>query len=189
MSASSRSPATSGRQQRPHRLDAGGALHRRRPPSITEIAKDFLNFVATPEACDIITEAVGATGPYLIEGCELPDDVPRPVADMMPYFERGGPHRPGAGVPVADQGPGAGAAHRRGRLGHPRRRRAPPSSTTRTSPSRRGSWACRTGKWISDRRVRASSRGRARSRCIDADGAMRCPDVLPIPTGSSCPPR
>ena len=31
--------------------------------------------------------AVGATGPYLIKGCELPADVPQSVADMMPYFK------------------------------------------------------------------------------------------------------
>ncbi|RYH02565.1 extracellular solute-binding protein [Salipiger sp. IMCC34102] len=55
-----------------------------------DIAKDFLNFVATTEGCDIITEAVGATGPYLIDGCTLPDSVPTSVADMMPYFQREG---------------------------------------------------------------------------------------------------
>lgn len=55
-----------------------------------EAAKGFLNFVATPEACDIITETIGATGPYLVKGCTLPDDVPRPVADMLPYFQEDG---------------------------------------------------------------------------------------------------
>lgn len=59
-----------------------------------DIAKDFLNFVATVEACDIMTEAVGATGPYLIEGCTLPADVPTAVADMMPYFQDGGKTAP-----------------------------------------------------------------------------------------------
>ncbi len=55
-----------------------------------EIATDFVNWLATPEACDIITEAVGVTGPYLVSGCELPDDIPQAVADMMPYFETEG---------------------------------------------------------------------------------------------------
>ncbi|GGB10115.1 ABC transporter substrate-binding protein [Allosediminivita pacifica] len=55
-----------------------------------EIAKDFLNFVATPEGCDAITERVGAAGPYLVEGCTLPDDVPPSVSDMLPYFEEEG---------------------------------------------------------------------------------------------------
>lgn len=55
-----------------------------------DIAKDFVNFLATPEACDIITESVGAGGPYLIEGCTLPDDVPTAVAGMLPYFTQEG---------------------------------------------------------------------------------------------------
>ncbi|WP_156155896.1 ABC transporter substrate-binding protein [Demequina phytophila] len=61
-------------------------------PATTEHAdavKDFLNFVATPEACDIQTEAVGAQGPYFVDGCTLPDDVPQMVADMLPYFDAG----------------------------------------------------------------------------------------------------
>lgn len=56
----------------------------------TEVAREFLNWMATPEACKVIIGAVGATGPYLIEGCELPDDVPQAVADMAPYFEEEG---------------------------------------------------------------------------------------------------
>ncbi|MCX7646670.1 MAG: ABC transporter substrate-binding protein [Rhodobacteraceae bacterium] len=55
-----------------------------------EAARKFLDFVASPEGCRIMIEAVGATGPYLIEGCELPADVPRSVADMLPYFEQDG---------------------------------------------------------------------------------------------------
>ena len=55
-----------------------------------EVVKDFMNFVASPEGCDIITETIGATGPYLIEGCELPEEVPGMVADMLPYFEEEG---------------------------------------------------------------------------------------------------
>ncbi len=55
-----------------------------------DVAKDFLNFVATTEACDVITEAVGATGPYLINGCGLPGDVPKAVSDMLPYFQEAG---------------------------------------------------------------------------------------------------
>jgi raffinose/stachyose/melibiose transport system substrate-binding protein len=55
-----------------------------------EIARDFANWVATVEACQIMIGAVGATGPYLIEGCDLPADVPQAVADMMPYFDGAG---------------------------------------------------------------------------------------------------
>jgi raffinose/stachyose/melibiose transport system substrate-binding protein len=59
-----------------------------------ELAKDFVGFIGSPEGCDIRNEAVGATGPYMIEGCELPADVPPAVADMLPYFEEGGQNAP-----------------------------------------------------------------------------------------------
>ena len=36
------------------------------------------------------TDAVGVTGPYFIDGCTLPDDVPNATADMLPYFETEG---------------------------------------------------------------------------------------------------
>jgi raffinose/stachyose/melibiose transport system substrate-binding protein len=55
-----------------------------------EAARDFVNFIASPEACQIMIEAIGATGPYLIKDCALPPDVPQAVADMMPYFETEG---------------------------------------------------------------------------------------------------
>jgi raffinose/stachyose/melibiose transport system substrate-binding protein len=55
-----------------------------------DAAKKFLAFVATPEACDVQTAAIGATGPYFIAGCELPDDLVPVVTDMLPYFERAG---------------------------------------------------------------------------------------------------
>nr|WP_321458562.1 extracellular solute-binding protein [uncultured Cohaesibacter sp.] len=57
-------------------------------------AKAFLNFVATVEACNLVTESVGASGPYLIKGCTLPDDVPPAVADMLPYFQEEGKTAP-----------------------------------------------------------------------------------------------
>ena len=34
------------------------------------------------------------TGPYLVNGCDLPDDVPAYVADMLPYFETEGGTEP-----------------------------------------------------------------------------------------------
>jgi raffinose/stachyose/melibiose transport system substrate-binding protein len=51
-------------------------------------AKDFLNFVASVEGCQVMIDAVGATGPYLIKGCTLPKDIARSVSDMLPYFEQ-----------------------------------------------------------------------------------------------------
>lgn len=59
-----------------------------------DLAKDFVAFVASPEGCGIRNEAVGATGPYMIAGCELPADVPPAVADMLPYFQEGGQNAP-----------------------------------------------------------------------------------------------
>ena len=55
-----------------------------------EAAKAFLDFVASVEGCNLMIGANGATGPYLIKGCELPADVPPSVADMMPYFQTEG---------------------------------------------------------------------------------------------------
>jgi raffinose/stachyose/melibiose transport system substrate-binding protein len=55
-----------------------------------DAAKGFLDFVATVEACNLMIGTMGATGPYLIEGCELPADVPQAVADMLPYFAEAG---------------------------------------------------------------------------------------------------
>ena len=55
-----------------------------------DAAKGFLDFVATVQGCDIQTEAMGATGPYLVKDCTLPDTVPPVVADMMPYFQTEG---------------------------------------------------------------------------------------------------
>jgi raffinose/stachyose/melibiose transport system substrate-binding protein len=52
-----------------------------------EAAKAFLAFVASVEGCNIMIEANGATGPFLIKDCALPADVPASVADMLPYFQ------------------------------------------------------------------------------------------------------
>ncbi|GAA3908884.1 ABC transporter substrate-binding protein [Microbacterium invictum] len=51
--------------------------------------KEFMAFVASPAGCDAVTEALGATGQYLVEGCTVPDEAPRIVADWAPYFESG----------------------------------------------------------------------------------------------------
>jgi raffinose/stachyose/melibiose transport system substrate-binding protein len=59
-----------------------------------EAARKFVAFIASPEGCDAITAAGGASGPYLINGCTLPDDVPPAVSDMLPYFAEGGQNAP-----------------------------------------------------------------------------------------------
>ena len=54
-----------------------------------DAAKKFLAYIASTDGCDVQTEAVGVSGPYFIDGCELPADVPVATADMLPYFESG----------------------------------------------------------------------------------------------------
>lgn len=65
------------------------AIYVARSTEHPEIALDFVNFVASPAGCDVLTETNGITGPFLIEGCEITGDTPRIVADMLPYFEEG----------------------------------------------------------------------------------------------------
>jgi raffinose/stachyose/melibiose transport system substrate-binding protein len=55
-----------------------------------EEAKAFLNYIATVDACNVITKAIGANGPYLIKGCILPKNVFPAVKDMLPYFQEEG---------------------------------------------------------------------------------------------------
>lgn len=54
-----------------------------------DIAKDFLNFAATPEGCRIQIEHIGPTGPYLIQGCTLPPNLTPVIADIVRYTEEG----------------------------------------------------------------------------------------------------
>lgn len=59
-----------------------------------DAVKKFLAFVASPEGCDAQSRAGGASGPYLVNGCKLPDSVPPAVTDMLPYFAEGGHNAP-----------------------------------------------------------------------------------------------
>ncbi|WP_193335610.1 ABC transporter substrate-binding protein [Devosia beringensis] len=59
-----------------------------------DAAKRFVAFVASVEGCEAQTRAGGASGPYLVNGCTLPDDVPPAVTDMLPYFAEGGQNGP-----------------------------------------------------------------------------------------------
>jgi raffinose/stachyose/melibiose transport system substrate-binding protein len=52
-----------------------------------EEAKKLQAFLASKAGCESQTKAVGANGPYLVNDCELPEDVPTAVKDMLPYFE------------------------------------------------------------------------------------------------------
>jgi len=59
-----------------------------------EEAKRFVAFLASAEGCDARSAANGATGPYVIKSCTLPDDVPPAVADLLPYFQADGATAP-----------------------------------------------------------------------------------------------
>ncbi|MBB4910995.1 ABC transporter substrate-binding protein [Actinophytocola algeriensis] len=68
-------------------------------PTTTEGAelaavKEFLDFVASPAGCDVQTKAYAPTGPYVVDGCELPADLPRAIQDMLPYFDTDGARTP-----------------------------------------------------------------------------------------------
>ncbi|MCS7475272.1 ABC transporter substrate-binding protein [Umezawaea endophytica] len=53
-------------------------------------AKEFLAFIASSEGCEAQTKAYAPTGPYVVKDCPLPDDLPRAVRDMLPYFDAAG---------------------------------------------------------------------------------------------------
>jgi raffinose/stachyose/melibiose transport system substrate-binding protein len=54
-----------------------------------EAAKDLLAFFASPAGCDAQTEAATPTGPYAVQGCELPEDVLPAVQDFQAYVDAG----------------------------------------------------------------------------------------------------
>lgn len=59
-----------------------------------DAAKKFVAFVASKEGCDSQTAGAGASGPYLVKGCTLPDSVPPAVADLQQYFDKPGANSP-----------------------------------------------------------------------------------------------
>lgn len=52
-----------------------------------EEAKKFVDFAGGVEGCKIMIDTNTVQGPSLVEGCDLPADVPPVVKDMTPYFE------------------------------------------------------------------------------------------------------
>ena len=54
-----------------------------------DAAKKFAEFLTTPESCDIQSETTAPQGPFVIDGCDLPEDVPAMVSDMQAYFDEG----------------------------------------------------------------------------------------------------
>ncbi|MBU0973929.1 MAG: extracellular solute-binding protein [Proteobacteria bacterium] len=54
-----------------------------------DVAKDFLAFMVSPEAVAVLNAAVPPSGPYLIKGAALPDDVLPAVKDIAAYINAG----------------------------------------------------------------------------------------------------
>lgn len=54
-----------------------------------EASKEFLAWLVTPEACDVIATASTIGGPFVVDGCELPDDALPMVTEMQEYFDAG----------------------------------------------------------------------------------------------------
>ncbi len=52
-----------------------------------EAAKKFTDFLASPAGCDAQTAVQAPTGPYMVESCTIPDDLPRGILDLLPYFD------------------------------------------------------------------------------------------------------
>lgn len=66
----------------------GAAYIYKNSPHLEE-AKQFLAFLATPEAADAMSRAIEPTGPYVVKGASIPDDVSPVVKGMLPYFDAG----------------------------------------------------------------------------------------------------
>ncbi|WP_207455376.1 ABC transporter substrate-binding protein [Desertivibrio insolitus] len=54
-----------------------------------DAAMEFLEWLTSPEGCEAIADSVTLGGPFVVEGCELPSDVPAIVSDLQPYFDEG----------------------------------------------------------------------------------------------------
>jgi raffinose/stachyose/melibiose transport system substrate-binding protein len=59
-----------------------------------EAAEDFRAFVASKAGCASQARATTPGGPFMVDGCELPNDVPGAVKDLESYFEQEGATTP-----------------------------------------------------------------------------------------------
>ncbi|WP_309238658.1 ABC transporter substrate-binding protein [Actinoplanes aureus] len=55
-----------------------------------DAARKFLAFIASPEGCAAQANATVINGPFAVQGCTLPDDVPQVVKDMQTYIDKPG---------------------------------------------------------------------------------------------------
>ncbi len=82
-----------------------GGMYVSKDTESPEVALEFAAYVASTDGCDAITDAAGVTGPYLIEGCELPDEVPGYITDLLAYFEKEGGSAPALELVSPVKGP------------------------------------------------------------------------------------
>jgi len=59
-----------------------------------DAAEDFRAFVASKAGCASQARATTPGGPFMVDGCELPNDVPGAVKDLESYFEQEGATTP-----------------------------------------------------------------------------------------------
>ncbi|KAA9132273.1 ABC transporter substrate-binding protein [Microbacterium caowuchunii] len=54
-----------------------------------DAVKEFLAWLVTPESCAIQGSATTLGGPFIVDGCDLPDNAAALVGDMQSYFDEG----------------------------------------------------------------------------------------------------
>ncbi len=58
-------------------------------PAKRDAAMDFLGFIASPAGCDVHAEVAFPAGPYLVDGCDVPESALPIVHDVDAYFSAG----------------------------------------------------------------------------------------------------
>jgi raffinose/stachyose/melibiose transport system substrate-binding protein len=52
-------------------------------------AKKFVAFIASKDGCDAMTKGLTPSGPYMIDGCTLPEGLPAAVNDLQKFYTDG----------------------------------------------------------------------------------------------------
>jgi len=66
-----------------------GSLYIPQTTQDVDVAKDFLCYAASVEGTETLTAAVAPSGPYVIKGAALPDDVLPAILDIQAYIDAG----------------------------------------------------------------------------------------------------
>jgi raffinose/stachyose/melibiose transport system substrate-binding protein len=66
-----------------------GSIYIPNTSSNVDVAKDFLCFAASVEGTEAMTAVVTPSGPYVVKGATLPDDVLPAVKDVQAYIDAG----------------------------------------------------------------------------------------------------